>query len=102
MSLTHDLWRPLAAILGLIALLWAVAILAGCTQRYRVVRGPAQLTIAGTAYSPGISVTLEEGASVYFAPHRPSAEVLAHLIDADEQAPAADKDTDAPTSGQPP
>lgn len=53
-----------------------------CSQdRYSIVYGPAQLVIAGTAYSPGVSVTIEEEGVAWFGPSRPDGTHLGYLTD---------------------
>lgn len=53
-----------------LALLAALAAIAGCNNpdRYRVVDGPAQLTVGATAFTPGVSVSIERGGRAYFGP----------------------------------
>ena len=53
-------------------LLTAALALAACSgDRYRVVQGPARMTIGETIYSPPILVEIEEGGHAYFGPSSP-------------------------------
>ncbi len=48
---------------------------AGCSgDRFRVVEGPATLSVAGTAFTPGVTVQIEEGGRAWFGPDAPPPE----------------------------
>ena len=54
--------------------------LSGCeTGGYRVVYGPATLTVSGTAISPGLSVTIDEDGVAWFGPKAPDPDTLGYL-----------------------
>jgi len=67
--------------------------LAGCApDRYRVVRGPANLTIDDTPFTPGVTVAIEEGGSAYFGPTAPGEETP----DGEKEVPAPAEELPAP------
>ncbi len=50
-------------------LLGGLAVVVGCTgDRYRIVEGPARLSIGGTAFTPAVLVEIEEGGRAFFGP----------------------------------
>jgi len=54
-----------------LALLLVVAACSG--DRFRIVDGPASLSIAGTLWTPGVTVQIEEGGRAWFGPEQPPA-----------------------------
>lgn len=51
-----------------------LALLAGCGgDRFRIVDGPARLTIGATPFTPEVSVELEAGGRAWFGPDAPPA-----------------------------
>lgn len=51
----------------------AIALCACSGERFRIVEGPATLSIAGTLWTPGVTVQIEEGGRAWFGPERPPA-----------------------------
>ena len=78
--------------LALIGLLTAATILfvmsiAGCetSQGYKIIYGPASLTMGATPVTPGISVTIESDGVAWFGEDKPSAEELGYLTSIEEE-----------------
>lgn len=67
--------RPVKSTALRFALAIAAAALHGCGgDRFRVVEGPATLSVAGTAFTPGVTVQIEEGGRAWFGPDAPPPE----------------------------
>jgi hypothetical protein len=64
-------------------LLFLVCI-AGCERGYKIIYGPASLTMGATPVTPGVSVTIEENGVAWFGDDKPTGEELGYLIATDE------------------
>jgi hypothetical protein len=56
---------------SLAAALLAAALLAACGTRYRIVDGPAELNVAGSAFTPSVTAKIEAGGRAWFGPQPP-------------------------------
>jgi len=86
--------KMLAAILALLVVLMLLMTMFGCKSnkwigsdgstslgRYRVIGGPATLTIGGTMYTPGLAITIEENGVALFGPSMPDSEIIGWVTD---------------------
>jgi len=65
---------------GRLLTLALAAVTLGCAEGgYRIVYGPATLTVSGTAFSPGVSVTIEDDGVAWFGPEGPEPGTLGYL-----------------------
>jgi predicted small secreted protein len=76
--------RSLIMKLGLIGLVIATVLafamfLTGCETGYKIIYGPANLTLGATPVTPGVSVQIEENGVAWFGEDKPSAEELGYL-----------------------
>ena len=58
--------------------------LTGCETGYKIIYGPASLTMGATPITPGISVTIEENGVAWFGEDKPSGEELGYLTATNE------------------
>jgi hypothetical protein len=49
-------------------ILCILPVFVGCSSNYIVGRGPAQLAIGGTMYTPGVTIAIEEGGRFWYGP----------------------------------
>jgi hypothetical protein len=56
----------------------------GCETGYKIIYGPASLTMGATPVTPGVSVTIEENGVAWFGDDKPTGEELGYLISTEE------------------
>jgi|6_EtaG_2_1085325.scaffolds.fasta_scaffold70976_2 hypothetical protein len=67
---------PALAALTVAALLFVL----GCETGYKIIYGPASLTMGATPVTPGVSVTIEADGVAWFGEDKPTGEELGYLI----------------------
>ena len=68
-----------------VTLLFALSMLSGCETGYKIIYGPASLTMGATPITPGVSVTIEADGVAWFGDDKPTGEELGYLIAGPEE-----------------
>ena len=69
----------------LILAMLALLLLVGCETGYKIIYGPASLTMGATPVTPGVSVTIEADGVAWFGEDKPTGEELGYLIATPEE-----------------
>jgi hypothetical protein len=76
--------KLILAALTTVTLLFALSMLSGCETGYKIIYGPASLTMGATPVTPGVSVTIEENGVAWFGDDKPTGEELGYLVNTTE------------------
>ena len=82
--------KLILAALTTVTLLFALSMLSGCETGYKIIYGPASLTMGATPVTPGVSVTIEENGVAWFGDDKPTGEELGYLIAIEEDEEEAE------------